>query len=85
MDEFVKSVVECILGKEKDAETIQIQNQNIYRPNYQRSKRGEQSNKHNFFYCIDIEPESKVKFETTESTDMLEEDLRWIRLNAREV
>lgn len=91
MDEFVKSVVEHIIGTDRETDPIQVQsqkntqNQTIYRPNYQRNKRGAQFNQQSAFYCVDTEPESKVKFGAAESTDMLEEDLRWIRLHAKEV
>ena len=93
MDEFVKSVVEHIIGTGRETESIQTQNQEnthnktIYRPNYQRNKRelGVQPRQQGAFYCVDTEPESKVKFGTAQGTDMLEEDLRWIRLHAKEV
>lgn len=93
MDEFVKSVVEHILGTDGQTEMPQTQNtlntqkQTIYRPNYQRNKNEAQVRitSSNVFYCVDTEPGGKPACEVVKTTDQLEEDLRWIRLQAKEV
>ncbi len=85
MDEFVKSVVAHIVGGERDEEQpIQAQQQTLYRPNYQRNRKGGGCVRNDAFYCVDIEPENQMRFEKIQKNNMLEEDLRWIRLNAKE-
>lgn len=91
MDEFVKSVVEHIIGTGEESkhytsgqqgEETQpehpsgIQNQEIYRPNYQRNKK--------MFYCVETQPEIEIKFNQKQYRETLEEDLRWLRLQAKE-
>ena len=89
MDEFVKSVVEHMLGTGGKPETVEpqqnINEQTIYRPNYQRNKRGVQPIQQSVFYCVDTEPENKEWLGTEETSNSLEEDLRWMRLHAKEV
>lgn len=100
MDEFVKSVVGHIMGKEtaesykeyrgRDSQSIYEKEGDgqaaIYRPNYQRRKENERTIQSGTFLCVDTEPEDDTLIRTGERENGLEEDLRWLKLTAaREV